>query len=151
MSIFDSLRRVLDGKALQAANIAGLAGNIQLMNEETVKNKRTVHAEFWYRTGGSRQEELGPNTSLEMTVGIFQFTVYSPENVGNGAGTQAADLLRSRFNRKEWLVEPYGYVKTLVANVKNPVSGPVDGQFVTIVDGTFYYYHRDPNAGNFRD
>lgn len=150
MSIFDSMRRVLDSKALAAATEAGLAANIQLMNEETVKNKRTVHAEFWYRTGGSKQCELGPNTSLEMTVGIFQFTIYSPENVGNGAGTKAADMIRARFNRKQWIVEPYGYINTQVANVKNPMSGAINGQFVTIVDGEFYYYHRDPDAQDFR-
>lgn len=151
MSIFNALRRVLDTKALAAATEAGLAGKIQLMNEETVKDKRVVHAEFWFRTGGSKQCELGPNTSLEMTVGIFQFTVYSPENVGSGSGVIAADVLRSRFNRKQWPVEPYGYINTQVANVKTPVSGPVGGQFVTIVDGTFYYYHRDPDAGDFRE
>jgi hypothetical protein len=109
-----------------------------------------TYATFWYKTGGSKQAELGGNTSLELTVGIFQFDVLAPENGGDGPAIQVGDVIRKAFNRKEWLCPPDGYVKTLVANVKTPFAKPQGGFYRVIVDGVFYFYHRDPLAQDFR-
>lgn len=149
MSDFNGLRRVLNKKAVLAANTAGIT--IQLPNEELALPKGQVYTGFWHKSGGSRQAECGANTGLEMTVGIFQFDIMSPENQGDGPALAAADLIRPVFNRKEWLVEPNGYVKILVANVKTPFSGPIDGHYRVIVDGTYHYYYSNPNAPDFRD
>jgi len=151
MSSFDSLRRVLNSKAAAASNVSGLDGRIQLMNEEYSPPKKQVFAEFWYKTGGTMQAELGGNTSEEMTVGIYEFNIFAPENQGDGPALQVADLVRPLLNRKEWLVEPYGYVKMLMANVTIPFSGAQNGYFRVCVEGRFHYYHRDPNAPNFRE
>lgn len=149
MSSFNGLRRVLESKAVAAATAAGIP--IQLGNEEFDHQKKLIYSEFWYKTGGTRQAELGSNKSEEMTVGIYEFNILAPENKGSGPALDIADRLRPFFNRKEWLVEPYGYVKMLVANVKTPFSGAQNGFYRVCVEGTFHFYHRDPNAPHFRD
>lgn len=150
MSSFDGLRRVLNSKAVAAANAAGLEGRLQLPNEEFTPPKGQVYAEFWFKTGGTRQAELGSNKSEEMTVGIYEFNILAPENQGDGPALKIGDLLRPYFNRKEWLVPPYGYVKLLTANVKTPFSGAQNGYYRVCLDGAFHFYHRDPNAPDFR-
>ena len=150
MSEFDALRQTLSTKAIAAANSAGLDGKIELPNEQFTPPAGEIHACFWYRTGGSRQAELGPNTGLELTVGIFQFDILAPEHGGEGPAIQAAELIRKAFNRKEWLCPPDSYVKTLVANLKTPFQKPQGGFYRVIVDGTFHFYHRDPLAEDFR-
>jgi hypothetical protein len=143
MSEFDQLRKVLNSKAVAAANEAGI--QVQLPNEAFDPPKRTIYGSFWFKTGGSKQIELGGGKSQELTVGIFQFDLLAPEKTSDGPATQLADMIRRRFNRKEWLVAPNGYVKLLVANVKTPFQGAVDGFYRCCVDGTFHFYHRDPN------
>lgn len=152
MNPFDSLRRVLTTKALSAANAAGLAGRIEMPNAEFKKpGNKEMYASFWYKTGGSRQAELGGRSGFELTVGIYQFDILIPEKTGDGPGLRAADYIRARFNRREWLVEPDGYLKMLVSNVKTPFDGAQNGYWRVIVDGTFHYYYRDPDADDFRD
>lgn len=152
MDPFDSLRRVLNGKAISAANAAGLAGKLELPNTNFVKPpKKEMYASFWYKTGGSRQAELGGRRGFELTVGIYQFDIYVPEHTGDGPGMRAGDYLRARFNRREWPIEPDGYLKMLVSNVKTPFNGAQAGYWRVVVDGSFHYYHRDPDADGFRD
>lgn len=148
MNEFDALRATLNAKAEAAANAAGL--EIELPNEQFTPPAATTYATFFYRTGGSKQCELGANTSLEMTVGIFQFDVLVPEYQNIQPGTAAADILKKAWSRKQWDVPPDGYVNILVANVKTPFPKPILGYYRIIVDGTFHFYHRDPTAADFR-
>ena len=149
--MFDALRRTLNSKAVSAGNAAGLAGKLALPNETFTPPKGEVYGEFWFKTGGTKQVELGGNKSMEMTVGIFQFDIMAPENRGDGPATKIAELIRARFNRRQWVVDPVGYVNLLTANVKTPFAKPQNGFYRVIVDGTFHFFHKDPNAGDFRD
>lgn len=147
----NALRRVLNSKAVAAANAAELgADKLELPNEQFTAPKDQIYASFWFRTGGSKQCELGANTGLEMTVGIFQFDILAPENGGDGPAISLGNALKKQFSRKEWLVDPDGYVKTLVANVKTPFQKPQNGFYRVCVDGVFHFYHSDPNAADFR-
>jgi hypothetical protein len=93
---------------------------------------------------------LAGNTGLEMTVGIFQFDLLVPEYQPLGPPSRIADAIKRAFNRKEWLVAPDGYVKTLVASVKTPFHKAQGGWYRFIIDGTFHYYHQDRSAPDFR-
>lgn len=158
MDAFNSLRRVLNSKALQAAARADLGDRIELPNETFTKppvkkgqEKAGIYVSFWYKTGGSRQAELGGRKGYEMTVGLYQFDVMVPENIGDGPGLSVADIIRKSMNRREYEVAPDGHLKLLVANVKTPFSGPKNGYYQVVVDGTFHFYHRDPTANGFGD
>lgn len=153
MNEFDSLRAVLNQKADAACGAIGLP--VELMNEQftppqNVDGSALSYATFFYRTGGSKQCELGGNGSLEMTVGIFQFDILVPEYADLGPPGVMADQLRKSFNRKQWIVPPDGYVNTLTANVKTPFPKAQGGFFRIIVDGTIHFYHRDTNPQDFR-
>lgn len=159
MDPFNSLRRVLDKAAVQACLKAGVDGaRVELMNEpfkapsiSRGREKEAIYVSFWFRTGGSRQAELGGRRGFEMTVGIYQFDVMVPEAIGSGPGITIADAIRREMNRREKLVEPDGHLKLLVSNVKTPFTGPKQGYFQVICDGALHFYHRDPNATGFRD
>lgn len=158
MDAFNSLRRVLNSRAVQAAVRAGLGDRIELPNETftkpTVKKgqeKQAIYVSFWYKTGGSRQAELGGRKGYEMTVGVYQFDIMVPENIGDGPGLSVGDVIRRYMNRREMEVAPDGHLKLLVSNVKTPFSGPKNGYYQVVCDGTFHFYHRDPNADGFRD
>jgi hypothetical protein len=152
MDPFNSLRRVLNTRAVQAAAAAGLpADKFELPNEDFVTPKGQIYGGFWHRIGGSRQAELGGRRGFEMSVGIYQFDILVPENKGDGPGLAIADKIRRNFNRREMVVEPDGHLKLLVANVKTPFSGPQNGFWRVIVDGEFHYYYKDPQADGFRD
>jgi len=142
---FDDLRRVLNSKAVAAANAIGLGAKIKLPNESYTPPKATSHCEFFFKTGGSKQAELGGGKAFEITVGIYEFNILVPENTADGPATQLAGQVRRMFNRKEWLVGAEGYVKLMVANVKTPFNGPINGYYRVCVDGVLHFYHRDPN------
>lgn len=158
MDAFNSLRRVLNSKALQAATRADMADRIELPNETFTKpevkkgqEKAAIYMSFWYKTGGSRQAELGGRKGYEMSVGIYQFDIMVPENIGDGPGLAIGDIVRRVMNRREMEVAPDGHLKLLVSNVKTPFNGPKGGYYQIVVDGTFHFYHRDPNADGFND
>lgn len=158
MDPFNSLRRVLNSRAVQAAVRANMGDRIELPNETFTKpavkkgqEKDAIYMSFWYKTGGSRQAELGGRKGFEMTVGVYQFDVMVPENIGDGPGLAVGDIVRRSMNRREMEVAPDGYLKLLVSNVKTPFDGPKNGYYQVVVDGVFHFYHRDPNADGFRD
>lgn len=143
----DLLRRVLEGKAVAAGNAAGLAGALQLPNADFTAPKAAPWASFWFKTGGSRQMELGGPKAFERTVGLIQFDVMVPEKTGSGAVSRYADALRLRFDRKQWLVPPIGNVRMDVASVKTPFGTTAqNGWYRYIVDATFCYDYSDPDA-----
>lgn len=143
----DQLRRILEAKAIAAANAAGLAGKLKLPNGDWTPPRAEAWANFWFKTGGSKQMELGGATAGERTVGLIQFDVLVPEKTGDGAISRIANTLRTRFNRKQWLVPPYGVVKMDVASVKTPFGTDAkDGWYRYCVDATFNYDYRDPDA-----
>jgi hypothetical protein len=147
MSVTDQLRRILEGKAIAAANAAGLAGKLKLPNNDFTPPKAEPWSNFWFKTGGSKQMELGGAQAFERTVGLIQFDVVVPEKSGDGEIARIADMLRSRFNRKQWLVPPYGVVKMDVASVKTPFGTEAQGGWYRYcVDATFNYDYRDPDA-----
>lgn len=150
MDDFDALRRVMNSHAVSAATVAGVGDAIELSNEDFTPPKAAPYASFWYKTGGSKQCELGANTSFEMTVGIFQFDILCPEDQGDGPAVRIGDTLKKQFSRKQWPVAPDGYVTILVANVKTPFLKAQNGYYRVVVDGTFHFYHRDPQAADFR-
>lgn len=147
----DGLRRTFDSRAVAACNAAGLAGRVTLSNEEFRPNPKEICAEFWIKEGNTGQAEHGIGTGFEKQAGIWQMTLYAPENKGSGPIKKIADLIRPRFNRRQWEIAPNGYVSTGVASIVTPYSGPQNGKFVVVVWGPFTYYYRDPNALPFRD
>lgn len=147
----DGLRRTFDTRALAACNAAGLGGRVTLSNEEFRAAKDAICAEFWVKEGNSGQAEHGIGTGFEKQAGIWQITLYAPENTGSGAIKKMADLIRPRLNRRQWEVPPNGYVNTGVASVVTPLSGPKDGKFIVVVWGPYLYHYKDPNALAFRD
>jgi hypothetical protein len=144
----DALRAVLCQKA--EAICVDQAIPVELPNEQFTPDAAQTYASFWYRVGGSKQAELGGNTGYEMTVGLLQFDLLVPEYQPLGPPSRIADAIKRAFNRKEWIVPPEGYVKTLVASVKTPFHKPQNGWYRFIIDATFHYYHRDPTAPDFR-
>jgi hypothetical protein len=144
----DSLRKVLQGKAIIAANALSLP--IKIGEEAFTVPKGVVYAEFWYRTGKTDQIELGGKGSFECTKGIVQFSIYAPEKSGEGPGTKMGDQLKNMFNRAQWAVAPDGYVSLHVMAVET-LPGVRDGFFTVIVDGSFDFYHRNANPNNLLD
>jgi hypothetical protein len=150
MNPTDELRRVLESKAVAAANAMGLAGKLDIGNSDFTPPQRDVWASFWFKTGGTKQIELGANGSMERTVGLVQFDVLAPEHTGSGDIARLSDGLRRYFNRKLWPVAPNGNVRLDVASVKTPFGTQArGGWFRYIVDVTFNYDYRDPDAQPF--
>lgn len=147
MNPTDQLRRILVAKAIAAANAAGLEGKLKTPNNDFTPPKADAWANFWFKTGGSKQMELGGPMAFERTVGLVQFDVLVPEKSGDGQIARISDMLRARFNRKQWLIPPDGVVKMDVASVKTPFGTDAkDGWYRYCVDATFNYDYRDPNA-----
>lgn len=147
MNTNDLLRRVLQNKAITATNAAGLTGKLELPNSDYVPPKDDLWVHFFYKLGGSKQMELGGTKAMERTVGLIQFDLMAPEKSGDGAAVRAADIIRTHFNRKQWLVPPVGQVRMDVASVKTPFgTGAVNGWYRYIVDATFCYDYSDPDA-----
>lgn len=138
----DALRIVLYGKAVAAVNSLGLACKIG--NEPFSPPSNTMYAEFWFRTGNTVQMELGSRGSYECTAGVLQFTIYGPENVGDGAISRMGDGLKRMFNRQQWQVPPDGYVSLNAVN-SQLINTKINGHSVVIVDTIFGFYHHDPN------
>lgn len=148
MDAFDSLRAVLSQKAEAICIDQNLP--LELPNEQFTPDNATAYASFWYKTGGSKQIELGSNKSQEMTVGLLQFDLLVPEYQPLGPPGRQADAIKRAFSRKQWEVPPDGYVCIQTVNVKTPFQKPQGGWFRFVIDGVFYFYHRDPNAPDFR-
>lgn len=148
MDEFDSLRAVLNQKAEAICVAQNLP--VELMNEQFTPPAAAPYASFWFKTGGSRQAELGSNKSFELTVGILQFDLLVPEYQPLGPPGRQADEIKKAFNRKQWEVPPDGYVNIQVVSVKTPFPKPQNGWFRFCIDGAFHFYHRDPNAADFR-
>lgn len=145
----DSLRKILFGKAITAVNSLSL--KCRIGNENFVPpTNGAVYGEFWFRTGKSKQIELGGKGSFECTPGIMQFTLFAPENSGDGPILKVGDQLKNMWNRQQWAVPPDGYVTFEVVN-SEPMDGIVNGHKVVIVDGGFDFYHRNTATNNLLD
>lgn len=141
----DALRKVLFTQAISA--VSG-NGNFpcQIGNEEFVPPQDgALYGEFWFRTADSVQMELGAVTGYERAPGILQFTLYAPEKDGDGPILKLAGGLKKAFNRKQWLVDPDGYVTLQPASVKE-MPGIRNGKKVVIVDCHFDFFYHDPDA-----
>ncbi len=141
----DALRKVLFGKAIDAVTANGNFP-CQIGNEAFVPpNDGSLYGEFWFRTVDSEQLELGGPTGYERAPGILQFTLYAPEKDGDGPILKLAGALKKSFNRKQWLVDPDGYVTLRPASVKE-MPGVRGGTKVVIVDCHFDFFYHDPSA-----
>jgi hypothetical protein len=91
--------------------------------------------------------ELGGRGSLECTPGLIQFSLYGPDNAGDGPILRIGDQLKAMFNRQKWLIPPDGYVNIHVMNCQF-LPGIRNGHRVVIVDGSFEFYHSNPTPNN---
>jgi hypothetical protein len=140
----DTLRKTLYSEAIAA--VTALSLQCRIGDEAFVPpTDGSLYGEFWFRTGKSRQMELGPATGYECTSGILQFTLYAPEKNGDGAILRLGGQLKHRFNRKQFQVAPDGYV-TLETVAVETIPGVKNGHKVVIVDAAFDFYHRNPDA-----
>lgn len=139
---FDALRDLLNNKALNAARVIGL--RVKIANQPGWSDpKDETWADFWYKTGGSKLVECGGAGALEMTVGILQFTISSPEKIGDGAAIRAGDKLRKLFSRQKWLIPAaHGWITIDVMTPKT-TGKPVQGWYQVVADVSFRFYHRD--------
>jgi hypothetical protein len=145
MLAFDMLRQILYGQAIQAVQNNGNF-RCQIGDEPFVPpTDGSIYGEFWFKTGTAKQIELGPRTGYECAPGIIQFTLYAPEKMGDGAILKLGDKLKKAFNRQQWLVPPDGYVTMDPISVQ-PLPGLKNGNRVVIVDGSFDFHYRDPDA-----
>lgn len=142
---YDMIRQVLYGKAIQAVQANGNF-KCKIGDEPFVPpTDGSLYGEFWFKLGKVKQVELGPRTGYECTPGIIQFTLYAPENLGEGPAGRLGDMLAKAFNRQQWTVPPDGYV-TMDPVAAQPLPGVKSGHKVVVVDGSFDFYHRDPAA-----
>lgn len=140
----DALRQVLQAQAIAAA----LANNFpcQIGNEPFKQpSDGSLFGQFWFRTGKTKNAELTGAKGTECTVGLLQFTIYAPENSGDGQSLKLAGALKKVFNKKQWIVPPDGYVRLDPVGITT-IPGVRNGRLVTIVDATFDFYHSDPSA-----
>ena len=138
----DSLRKVLQTKALLAASTLSLP--LKLGEESFAVPSGQVWGEFWFRMGTGIQMELGTRSSYEKTPGLMQFSLYAPEKSGDGPVLKIADQLKNMWNRTQFTVAPDGYVNFHVIGV-DELPGIRNGFKVVIVDGSFDFFHRNPN------
>lgn len=142
MNETDSLRKVLYTKAVTATNALSL--KCQIGDEPfTPPTDGSIWGEFWFQTTLGNIMELGGRGSFECTPGLIQFTLYAPDNSGDGPILRVGDQLKSMFNRQKWLVGPDGYVNIHIMNCQI-LPGIKDGHRIVIVDGSFEFYHRNP-------
>lgn len=142
----DALRVVLQTKAQEISSLLDLP--MQIGDEAFVQPKGTPWAEFWFRTGTTKQRELGGPGSLELTPGILQFTIYAPQNTGDGPPLRLAGAIKKALNRRQWRVPPDGYVTLDPVGVEQ-VPGIQKGFKVCVVDCSFDFHHSDPDAPPF--
>lgn len=145
----DSLRKVLFQKAITSVNNLNL--KCKIGNETfVVPADGSIYGEFWFRTGKSKQSELGSKRSLECTPGIMQFTLYAPENAGDGPVLKLGDQLKNLWNRQKWTIAPDGWVTFEVVGCEM-LPGIINGHKVVVVDGGFDFYHRNTNPNTLLD
>lgn len=139
----DQLRKTLETQVITVVTALGFP--CQIGDESFVPpTNGAIFGQFWFRTGKTKQMELGSRKGFECTAGVFQFTLYAPEKMGSGAVLRLAGQLKKPFNRQQYLVPPDGYVTLEAIGIQN--LGVKDGNYVVIVDTTFDFYHRDPTA-----
>lgn len=139
----DSLRKVLYAKAILATNSISMP--CQIGSEPfTPPTDDTVYGNFWFRPGLTKIMDLGGRGSYECTPGLIQFTLFAPEKSGDGPIMKTADQLKRMFNRQQWPVPPDGYVNMHVFGVSIMPGNP-NGNRTVVVDGSYDFYHRDPN------
>lgn len=140
----DSLRKVLQQQAISATTALSL--KTQIGDEAFVPpNDGALYAEFWFRTGKSKKMELGPRTGFQCTPGILQFTIFGPEKGGDGPISKMGDRLKPYFDEKQFQVAPDGYVTIDPVSV-TLMPGIHNGKKVVVVDASFDFYHRNPDA-----
>lgn len=144
---FDDLRALLSQKALT------FAGNVALpikMPNAPFDDPAGPWLEYGMKLGKTGQAELGGPAALEITVGIIQFDVIVPEMTGDGVAMSAANQIKKKINRKEWLVGSTSYVKLDAAEITNGLPTKA-GWYRVCVDATFLFFHRDPDADPLKD
>jgi hypothetical protein len=141
--MLDELRQVLQGKAVAAATANNFICKIG--NEPFKQPTSGMFGEFWFRTDKTYPAELTGVTGYKCTIGLVQFTIYTPEGTGDGPTGRLADALAKVFNQKRFNVSSIGYVTFDPCNPKN-IPGVRNGFVTTIVDATFDYYWRDETA-----
>lgn len=140
----DTLRQILQQKAIDCVTALGLA--TQIGDEPFAPpTDGSLYAEFWFKTGKTKKIELGNRRGYQCTAGMLQFTIYGPEKTGDGPITRMGDQIKPYFDEQQWQVPPDGYVTLDPASVQM-VPGVRGGNKVVIVDATFDFYHRNPNA-----
>lgn len=139
----DMLRQILEQQAILTSSQLGFRCKI---GEEpfVVPTDGSVYAEFWFRTGTTKQMELAGFTAWECDPGLVQFTLFAPEKSGLGALMKLGGQIKRLWNRQQYQVPPDGYV------VLEPIStkllpGLKNGHKVLIVDAGFDFFHRQPN------
>lgn len=140
----DMLRQVLEQQAVDAAG----ALNIDLVfdNSEWVQpDDGRLWSEWWISTGATKAAEVSGPRGYEKTAGLMQFTLKTPEEVGNGAIIRAGGQLKKIFNSRQFAVPPDGYVTLDPVSVEAH-GKPIDGFYNVLVWSTFWFYHRDPDA-----
>lgn len=140
----DMLRQVLEQQAL---SLAGPLNLKLVMDNSPFKAPKdgSIWSEFWFETGKTFATPGGGPRGWEKTSGVLQFTLKAPENDGNGAILKVAGRIKAAINRKQWAVPPEGYVSLDPVSVQAH-GKPIDGNFVVIVDATFWFWHRNQDA-----
>jgi len=156
---FDTLRKVLVGRAIAVATELGMSDDIQVPNgpppmsalPDSDASTAPPWINFWYKLGPNSQlAELGGPKALEITPGILQFDILVPEKTGDGAAITLANRIKKKINRKQWLIPPDGYVTLQPAGIVTNLPAK-SGWYRVCVDCTFYFYHRDPDADPLQD
>lgn len=143
MNEADALRKTLNGEALAACASLGIP--LKLPNNAFKHpTNGAIWGEFWYKTGKTVASMGEGESGWEKTAGLLQFTLYAPENSGDGPLLKLGGRLKPYFHRKQFPVEPDGYVSLDPVDVQ--CDGTVrNGNYAVVVDATFDFFHR--NAG----
>ena len=140
----DELRQVFETEAVAtAAQHAPVP--FKIFDEPFDKPDDGLWVHFWYETGDTDQIELGSRRSYERTPGVLQFTIYRPENTGQGPATKLAGLIKRRWNRQEFLVGDAGYVQLDPMSTR-PMKTVYGGYLPVICSAQFFFTHKDPEA-----
>lgn len=94
--------------------------------------------EFWYRTE-SVKRPTAHKAGKALTIGLLQFTIYSPERFGKGYSLPFAQKLKSRFEKGEF--SRGDYLVQLDPRTVFELPRPHMRHVITIVDCTFDYFH----------
>lgn len=75
------------------------------------------------------------------TIGLLQFTIYSPERLGKGFSLPFAQNLMENYERRIFVRGDY---RVQLDKLKAfELQNPHNRNFVTIIDSTFDYFHPD--------